>query len=140
MLNNAKTTGQMYSSLIANEAKDYLSGQAVLIQAVNINDLEITTNARSVFYEIQSWYQGTAKRKFIEKSPCSPFVQYRGILEGARKSHVFGWFYWLIPITDKMLEIGCSPISGMSHQDVTPPVLMFVTNTAAAIKSPSSQT
>ena len=127
----------MYCSLMANESRAHLSSQSVLIQGANMNDLEILTNAQSVFYEIMSWYQGTTNRKFLNKTSNNQFVQFRGILEGARKSHVFGFFYWMIPITDKLLEIGFTPISGMSQHDVTTPVLMFITNTNSELKSPT---
>ena len=121
----------MYSPLIPSQDKDYLCGQCVLIYTTNLNDLAISTNDRTIYYEIMQWYQSKTQREFKEKKPKSNFVQYQGILEGARKPHVFGDFLWIITIIDKFLEIGCT-LSGLTqlptHQTSQ---LVFITNKAS---------
>ena len=119
----------MYSQLMANMDRDNLSQQCVLIYTDNYNDLVISTNDKSVFYEIMNWYQTTTTRQSKEKKPKTKFVQYHGILEGARKSSVFGDFFWVIPIVDKFLDIGCSVIGGVTqHPGQQTRQLIFTTN------------
>ena len=132
----------MYAPLVSNQDKDNLNiAQSVLIYTTNLNDLAISTNSKSIYYEIMQWYQSKTQREFKEKKPKNKFVQYHGILEGARKPHVFGDLMWIVTIIDKFLEIGCC-LGSMSqiptHQTSQ---LVFITNkksnTTKSIKSPN---
>ena len=104
----------MYVPLVSHQDKDNLNiAQSVLVYTTNLNDLAISTNSKTVYYEIMQWYQSKTQRQFKEKKPKNMFIRYHGILEGARKHHVFGPF-WIVTIVDKFLEIGCM-LASMAH-------------------------